>query len=89
VRHSVPSAAVKRRGQAMSTNGPQIDEINELIRCVELQIAKLERERDPIDEFAETDRYYELTDQIAALREQRRLLEVRWNELSGQEIHNT
>lgn len=70
---------------AMSTNAAQINEIHELIRCVESQIAILEREREPVDEFDETERYYELSDKIAALREQWRALGERRRKLSEQQ----
>jgi hypothetical protein len=67
---------------------PQIDELKQLIQGVKQELKLVERERESLDAFNDSDRDFELTDEIDALQEQQRLLAVRWSELIEQSVAN-
>jgi hypothetical protein len=61
----------------------EIEEINELIRAVEERIESLELEREKLDAFQDVDAYRELEVQIRDLKDQQRILNKRWSELTA------
>lgn len=70
------------QGVYMGADRLQIDEINELIRAVEERIDSLELEREKLDAFKDVDAHHELEVQIRDLRDQQRMLNKRWIELT-------
>lgn len=66
----------------MSANQPQIEEINELIRTVEQRIESLMLDLETLDESEKADAYNAIEVQIRSLKDQQRLLNKRWNELT-------
>jgi hypothetical protein len=61
----------------------EIEEINEIIRAVEERIESLELEREKLDAFKDVDAYRELEVQIRDLKDQQRMLNKRWSELTA------
>jgi hypothetical protein len=67
----------------MDTNPLRVEEINELLRAVEERMQSLSRERDALDEFKEADAYRVKDLEVQALKDQQRLLNIRWTELTA------
>jgi septation ring formation regulator EzrA len=66
----------------MSANQPQIEEINELIRAVEQRIGSLMHDLETLDESENADAYHAIEVQIRSLKDQQRILNKRWSELT-------
>ena len=66
----------------MGANPLQIEEINELLRAIEERIDSLVLEREKLDAFKDADAYHELEVQIRDLKDQQRILNKRWSELT-------
>lgn len=67
----------------MTAKQLQIEEINELLHAVEERIDSLLLEREKLDEFKDAKPYQEIEAQIRDLRDQQRLLNKRWSELTN------
>jgi hypothetical protein len=67
----------------MDTNQLRVEEINELLRAVEESIQSLSLERDALDEFKDAAAYRAKDLEIQALKDQQRLLNKRWAELTA------
>ena len=67
----------------MTAKQLQIEEINELLHAVEERIDALLLEREKLDEFKDAKAYQEIDAQIRDLRDQQRLLNKRWSELTN------
>jgi prefoldin subunit 5 len=67
----------------MRTNQPEIDEVNELIRAVDQRIESLALELAELDEFKNAEAYRTLDAQVRDLKDQQRVLNKRWSELTA------
>ena len=63
-------------------NQLQLAEISKLIERLEQELEMREHERELLDEFEDSDHYFEVSKKIDALQEQRRQLGVTWRKLS-------
>ena len=63
-------------------NHLELDEVNQLIQAVEQHLEVLELARAKLDEFKDADAYRALDGQIRNLKDQQRMLNKRWNELT-------
>jgi hypothetical protein len=57
--------------------------VTELLRAVEERIQLLSLERDALDEFKDADAYRVRDLEIQAMKDQQRLLNKRWSELTA------
>ena len=60
----------------------EINEVNELIHAVDARLESLMRDLEKLDEFMDADAHRALEAQIRSLEDQRRMLTLRWIELS-------
>jgi len=60
----------------------ELDEVNELIHAVEQRLESLERAREKLDEFKDAEACRALEGEIRDLKDQQRMLNKRWNELT-------
>jgi hypothetical protein len=66
----------------VGANSLEADEINELIHAVDLRLESLGLARELLDEFKDADACRAIEAQMRDLKDQRRLLSRRWNELT-------
>jgi hypothetical protein len=60
----------------------EINEVNELIHAVDARLESLMLDLEKLDEFIDADAHRALEAQIRSLEDQRRMLTLRWIELT-------